>query len=131
VNMTRSARPFLISIAILSAILLISGLLLFKLVFPQWYFPFFPWLVFTFLFVNSGFLIYFFRFLSQTNQQFIRGFMVSTAVKLLIYFLLILVYVLTSPGLAIPFAVTMSILYIAYTGFDLFVMLSMLKRRRK
>jgi len=129
--MISGSRQFIVALTILSAVLLIMGLLLLKLAFPGWYFPFFPWLVLIFLLVNSGFILFFFRFLRRPNQEFIRGFMISTAIKLLIYFMLILAYVLTSPKSAIPFAVAVSILYIAYTAFDLFVMLSMLKRRRK
>jgi uncharacterized membrane protein YozB (DUF420 family) len=129
--MISGSRQFIFTLAILSAVLLLIGLLLLKPAFPEWYFPFLPWLVLIFLLVNSVFIIFFFRFLRRSNQEFIRGFMVSTAIKLLIYFMLILAYVLTSPKSAIPFAVAVSILYITYTAFDLFVMLSLLKRRKE
>jgi hypothetical protein len=129
--MNSGSRKFIVTLILLSVFLLFIGLFVFKMAFPELYFPFFPWLVIIFLLVNTGFILFFFRFLRRTNQEFIRGFMISTAIKLLIYFILILAYVLISPGSAIPFAVSVSILYITYTAFDLFVMLSMLKRRKE
>jgi len=124
-------KKFLAILFILSVILFIAGLFLFKLAFPQWYFPFFPFLVLIFLLVNSGFIAFFFRFLNRSSHEFIRGFILSTAIKLMIYLILILAFVLTSPKTAIPFSVTISLLYIAFTGYDLYVMLSMLKRKKE
>jgi hypothetical protein len=124
-------KKFVVALILLSLFLLVAGLLLFKMFFHEWYFSFFPWLVLIFLLVNTGFIVFFLRFLRQTNNEFVRGFMLSTGIKLMLYIILILAYVLTSPNSAIPFAVTVSMLYIAYTAFDLYVMLSMLKRKKE
>jgi hypothetical protein len=124
-------KKFLIALVVLSVILLAAGFLVFKLAFPDWYFPFFPVLILIFLLVNAGFIFYFLRFLHRPNADFIRGFMISTGIKLLIYFILILAYILSSPKTAIPFSITVSLLYISYTAFDLYVMLSMVKRRKE
>ena len=129
--MSSGLRKFIVILFILSLILLASGLSLFKLAFPEWYFPFFPFLVLIFLLVNSGFIFFFFRFLQRSSREFVRGFVLSTGIKLMIYLILILAYVLTSPKSAIPFSVTVSLLYIAYTAYDLYVMLSMLKRKKE
>jgi hypothetical protein len=129
--MISGVKKFILILLVLSLILLASGFSLFKLAFPEWYFPFFPLLVLIFMLVNSGFIFFFFRFLQRSSQEFIRGFVMSTGIKLLIYLVLILVYVLTTPKSAIPFSVTVSLLYIAYTGYDLYVMLSMLKRKKE
>lgn len=129
--MASGLKKFLITLFILSLIIMAAGLSLFRLVFPEWYFPFFPFLILIFLIVNSAFIVFFFRFLQRTHNEFIRGFVISTGIKLLIYLVLILAYVLTSPKSAIPFSVTVSLLYIAYTAFDLYVMLSMLKRKKE
>jgi FtsH-binding integral membrane protein len=47
------------------------------------------------------------------------------------YLILILAFVLSSPKTAYPISVTLSVLYIAYTAYDLYVMLGLLKERRK
>ena len=57
--------------------------------------------------------------------------MITTGIKLLLYLILILAYVLTSPRSAIPFSITLSVLYIAYTAYDLYVMLTLLKRKKE
>jgi hypothetical protein len=124
-------KKITLGLVILSALLLAAGLMLYKFFFPGWYFGFFPLLVVTFLFVNTVFFIFFSRALSKSDNKFVRSFMVSTAIKLLLYFVLILAYVLTSPETAIPFAVALSMLYIAYTAYDLFVMLTLLKRKKE
>ncbi len=57
--------------------------------------------------------------------------MLSTIIKLMTYLILVLVYVLSFPKSAIPFAITLSVLYIVYTAYDLFIMLSLLKRKKE
>jgi hypothetical protein len=57
--------------------------------------------------------------------------MASTGVKIMIYFILALVYILTSPITAFSFALTLFAAYIVYTAYDLFVMLSLLKSRKE
>ena len=77
------------------------------------------------------FLFFSISSLQKSHNQFIRSFMVSTGIKLMIYLILILVYVLSSPKSAIPFAITLSVLYIAYTAYDLLIMLSLLKQKKE
>jgi len=129
--MDKALRKTLTGLIILSLALLISGIFIFRLIFKDYYFWFFPVLILFFFSVNSGFFAFFHKSLKKPNNQFIRNFMASTAVKLVIYFLLILVYMLASPKTAIPFAVTLSVIYIAYTVYDLLVMLSLIKRRKE
>lgn len=129
--MDKSLRKTLIGLIILSLGLLVTGLIVFGLFFKQYYFWFFPVLIIFFFAVNYGFFVFFHKSLNKSHNQFIRNFMASTAIKLVIYFLLILVYMLASPKTAIPFAVTLSVIYIAYTVYDLLVMLSMIKHRKE
>jgi uncharacterized membrane protein YozB (DUF420 family) len=129
--MIPGTRKFLFALIILSAALGITGILLFRFAFRGWYFAFFPVLILVFFLVNSGFLLYFFRHINQSDNQFIRGFMLSTGIKLMLYLILILVYVILFPRSAIPFTITVAILYIAYTAFDLYAMLSVLKRKKE
>lgn len=129
--MDKSLRKTLVGLIILSIVLLISGMIVFRVFFKDFYFWFFPVLILFFFAVNSAFFIFFHRSLNKTHNQFIRNFMASTAIKLVIYFVLILVYMLASPKTAVPFAITLSVIYIAYTVYDLLVMLSLIKRRKE
>jgi hypothetical protein len=129
--MDKTLWRIIFGLIILSFTLFLAGILLLKTVFIGYYFWFFPVLILFLLLVNSGFFVYFHKSLKKSPNQFVRSFMVSTGVKILIYFILVLSYILTSPKTAIPFALTLAIAYIAYTAYDLLVMLSLLKQRKE
>jgi hypothetical protein len=57
--------------------------------------------------------------------------MLATVIKLVIYLVLVLVYVLVCRDSAIPFAVTLGLLYIAFTAYDLYIMTSKVKRKKE
>ncbi len=129
--MAPGLKKTLIGLVLLSILLAIGGILLFRAYLSNYYFAFFPYLILIFLFVNSVVFFIFYRSLNKSNNQFIRGFMLSTIIKLMTYLILVLVYVLSFPKSAIPFAITLSVLYIVYTAYDLFIMLSLLKRKKE
>jgi hypothetical protein len=129
--MTSGLKKTLAGLVLLSALLAAGGILLFRACLSTYYFSFFPWLILIFLVVNSVVFFIFYRSLNKSNNQFIRGFMLSTIIKLMTYLILVLVYVLSFPKSAIPFAITLSVLYIVYTAYDLFIMLSLLKRKKE
>lgn len=129
--MNKSLRKTISGLLLLSVFLFLAGFILFRAFFPDYYFRFFPVLILLFFLINSGFFVFFHRALAKSPNQFIRSFMASTGIKLVIFFLLILTYMLASPRTALPFAITMSVSYIAFTAYDLVVMLSLLKRRKE
>ena len=129
--MSPGLKKTLIGLVLLSLLLAAGGIFLFRAYLSNYYFSFFPYLVLIFLIVNSVVFFIFFRSLGKSNNQFIRGFMLSTIIKLMTYLILVLVYVLSFPKSAIPFAITLSVLYIVYTAYDLFIMLSLLKRKKE
>ncbi len=129
--MAPGLKKTLIGLVILSILLAAGGIFLFRTYLSSWYFSFFPYLILIFLLVNSVVFLIFYRSLTKSSNQFIRGFMLSTIIKLMTYLILVLVYVLSFPKSAIPFAITLSVLYIVYTAYDLFIMLSLLKRKKE
>jgi hypothetical protein len=129
--MESGLRKTIYGLVILSLAIFITGMALFKTVFLSWYFWFFPFLILFFILVNSGFFIFFHKSLKRSPANFIRSFMATTGAKLVIYMILILSYILTSPKTAVTFAVTLSVVYIAYTAYDLYVMLTLLKRKKE
>jgi hypothetical protein len=129
--MAPGLRKTLIGLVLLSALLATGGIFLFRAYLSNYYFSFFPYLILIFLIVNSVVFFIFYRSLNKSSNQFIRGFMLSTIIKLMTYLILVLVYVLSFPKSAIPFAITLSVLYIVYTAYDLFIMLSLLKRKKE
>jgi hypothetical protein len=129
--MDKALRKTIYGLGILSLILMVIGLVLFQTMFTHHFFWFFPVLILLFFGIHSGFFILFYRSLKKSPNQFIRNFMVSTGVKFVIYFILILSYILSSPGTAIPFAISLSVLYVVYTAYDVLVMLSLIKHRKE
>ena len=129
--MDKTLKKIIFGLILLSLCLLLAGLVVFKAFFPAHYFWFFPVLILIFLIVNTIFFISFYKSLKKSHNQFIRNFMASTGIKLMIYFFVVLAYVLTSPKTAIPFAISLSITYIAYTAYDLLVMLFLIKHRKE
>jgi hypothetical protein len=129
--MATGLKKTLIGLVLLSFLIASGGMLLFRSYLSNYYFTFFPFLILIFLLVNSVVFFIFYRSLNKSNNQFIRSFMLSTIIKLMTYLVLVLVYVLSFPKSAIPFAITLSVLYIVYTAYDLFIMLSLLKRKKE
>lgn len=129
--MRTGLRKIIFRLAVLSSLLFLLGIILFRTVLQPWHFSFFPVLILFFFLVNSGFFAFFQHALKRPDNQFIRIFMITTGIKLLLYLILILAFVLSSPKTAIPFSVTLSVLYIAYTAYDLYVMLGLLKRKKE
>ena len=129
--MSPGLKKTLIGLVLLSILLGIGGFLLFRAYLSAYYFSFFPFLILIFLVVNSVVFFIFYRTLHKSGNQFIRGFMLSTIIKLMTYLILVLVYVLSFPKSAISFAITLSVLYIVYTAYDLYIMISLLKRKKE
>ncbi|MBN2813458.1 MAG: hypothetical protein JXQ80_05235 [Bacteroidales bacterium] len=128
--MDYTLKKVLTGLVVLTAVLFAAGTLLFNTVLREFAFGFFPYLTGILLIVNAGFFTYFYRSLKQSPNQFIRGFMVSTGLKLLFYILLVLAYVFVSPETAVPFAVTLFVMYLAFTIYDSLIMLSLLKKKK-
>jgi hypothetical protein len=129
--MNAGLKKTIIGLVILSALLFGAGMMLFRTLLTSWYFGFFPFLVLIFFSVNAGFFVSFYRAVNKPDNQFIRGFLLSKGIKLVIYLFLVLIYVITTPKSAVPFAVTLSLLYIAYTAYDLHIMTGLVKAKKE
>jgi hypothetical protein len=128
--MGKRSIKIIVGLFVLTVILFAAGMGLFKVVFPEKYFGFFPFLVLLFFIINSGFLIFFSRSINAGDSQFIRMFMLTTGIKFLAYLILVLVYILSSPQSAIPFSVTTAFLYLAYTIYDIYIMIGLVNQKK-
>jgi hypothetical protein len=129
--MEKGLKKILFGLAAISVVLIAVGLILFKTLLAGKYFVFFPLLVLFMFLINAGFFIFFYRSLQQPANAFIRAFMASTGAKLVIYLVLILTYVLTSPKTALVFAITLFVMYLTYSVYDLWIMLTLLKQKKE
>jgi|WetSurMetagenome_2_1015567.scaffolds.fasta_scaffold50473_2 hypothetical protein len=129
--MDKSFKRTLLGLISITLFLFLTGIILFKTMFAAHYFWFFPFLILILFLMNTGFFAFFHRSLQKPVNVFIRNFMTSTGIKLIIYFVLTLSYIFTSPKTAIAFAVTLAVSYVIYTAYDLMVMLSLIKRNKE
>ncbi|MBN2482008.1 MAG: hypothetical protein JXB19_09730 [Bacteroidales bacterium] len=129
--MNHKLKKILIGLTAITVIILGLGVLLFNTILDPYYFSMFPYLVLIFMIVNAAFFIFFFHSMKKTNTQFIRNFMGASGIKTIFYFFLVLAYILTTPQHAIPFSVTLLVLYIIYTAYDLYVTLKLLRRKKE
>ncbi len=129
--MEKELKKIIFGLVLISLIILVLGLVLFKTILTGTYFWFFPFLILFFLIVNTAFFVFFYRSLHKSPAGFIHAFMASTGVKLVLYLILTLTYVLTSPKTALVFIITLAVAYILYTSYDLWVMLALLKQKKE
>jgi hypothetical protein len=114
------------NLIILTGLLSLAGGVLFFLL-PSVITPALPWLILFFLF--STFLI-FYRLLKASNGKFNRFtnlFMIVTVVKLLLLLGIITIYLFINRDDAIRFALTMFVLYLLYSVFEVLWLLKINK----
>jgi len=71
------------------------------------------------------------EFLSKRrHQRFITGYMALTAVRMMIYLVGIIIYVFSFKAQAVVFLITFMVLYLAYTVFEVVVVLKFLKQSK-
>lgn len=124
-------KKTLIGLFVIAVLIFALGMLLFRTILAPHYFNVFPFLVLAFFIINALFFFSFFRSMKKSDAQFIRYFMASTAIKTILYLVIILVYVLVFPQYAIPFSITLLLLYFIFTAYDLLIMVKLLKRKRE
>lgn len=105
------------NLIILTGILSVAGGVLFFLL-PSVITPALPWLILFFLF--STFLIFYMLLKASSGKfnRFTNLFMVVTVVKLLLLLGIITVYLFINKDDAIRFAVSIFILYLIYSSFE-------------
>jgi len=121
--MTGFVRQILLFTAILMAVSLILYFLL-----PRFWFSLsLPFLFFFFL--SSSILSFHFllKSLTQRFSKFVNVFLLTTAVKLLLYIAVIIIYVLVNRSDALPFLISFFILYLCYTVFEVIKLVSVTK----
>jgi F0F1-type ATP synthase assembly protein I len=90
-----------------------------------------PALIVFFLFISWVIIWYLFRASEKSFIKFVNAFMATTGLKLLTLILVIVGYILLNHGDAIPFLVAFFILYLLYTGFEVYAVLYLSKRQKK
>jgi hypothetical protein len=126
--METEVKKFLIKFTIFSLIILGVATVLFISVLKPYYVKAFPLQVLvigTFTVLSHLQLI---KALGKSIQVFTNTFILSITVKLLLYFMFLLVCLLIDSSNALSFVVTFFALYICYTSFEVFQLLNVKKK---
>jgi len=85
---------------------------------PEYYLPIFPFLL-VFFYVFTAFVHrYLLKVSKNSPRQFIQSTMVLTVVRLILYSIIAIIYILVDKENAIPFAIGLMILYLIFTFFE-------------
>ncbi len=100
-----------VAIAAISAFVFVNYL-------PEYYLPIFPFLLLFFYVFTTLVHRYLLKQSKANPKLFIQSTMVLTVVRLLLYSIIAIIYILVDKENAIPFAVGLMILYLIFTFFE-------------
>lgn len=116
---------------IFSAFLAFTGVILSLTLPPGTITPALPLLIVFFLIIAWVIIWYLFRASEKSFIKFVNAYMLSTGLKLLTLILIIVAYIFLNRGDAVPFLVAFFVLYLLYTGFEVYAVLYLSKRQKK
>ena len=122
-------KKYTYRLLIFSAIVAAILFLVFKYALAQYYLPVFPFLI---VFFASISILIHYLLLKASNfriAKFSTFFMGSITVKLFLYIIFLVIYVLVDKTNAVPFLLTFFVLYFIFTIFETFSLLIDLKEK--
>lgn len=118
--MYKSFKEFILQETILAAAITVIGYFLFTSVLEPYYRNIIPLLLVVIYLLTAGvhgFLLVTYR---QEPQKFVRRYMIASAVKIVLYFLFIIIYLLVSPENAAIFLLSFLSFYFLFTLLEVF-----------
>jgi hypothetical protein len=122
-------RKFSLYLFLLTVIITITGWVLFQTYLPEKYFTGFLLIPFLFFSITLAFHYYLIKSSHKEIIKFTPRFIGATGIKMMIYFILIVVYLLIDRHQAVSFLVCFLICYFFYTAFEIISVLKYLKRK--
>ncbi len=128
--MNNHLKKFIIRGIIISLILSIAGFFLFITILKEYFSFSFPVLLLVIFLINVLFHRYLIRSAGGSNRKFPIKFLSATAIKMGLYLILIILFVVFNRENAIPFLFVFMILYVVFTIFEVISVLDYLKITR-
>jgi len=129
--MQAKTLKFFAGLVLLTALIAISAWLLFSSALQKYYPVIFPYILAYFFLLNSLFFYLFSRINKKKNTLFIQQFMILFGVKFILYLISAIVVILLFKKEAVNIAVSAMILYLLYTGYEVFWMTTLVKRKEQ
>ncbi len=126
---TNHLRKFSLYLFLLTVIISTAGWILFQTYLSDKYFTGFPLIPFIFFGITLAFHYYLIKSSQKEIIKFTPRFIGATGIKMMIYFILIVVYLLINRHQAVSFLICFLICYFLYTAFELISVLKYLKRK--
>ncbi len=126
--MRKAISSYIFQSLIISVILALSYFIFCKFGYPDLYTPKVYFLIAILFTINCLFHSYFVYTILEKNEAFVRRFLASTMLKLLIYLTIIVIMIFTSQALIKVILVSFLILYMVYTAHEIYSILEFLKK---
>ena len=129
--MQANTRKFFAGLVLLTCIIALVAWLLYSSALQKNYPGIFPYMLVFFFLLNSLFFYLFTIIFRKDNTVFIRQFMILFGVKFFIYLIAAVAVILLNKNEAVDIAVSAMILYLLYTGYEVFWLTTLAKRKEQ
>ena len=129
--MQANTRKFIAGLVLLTGIIALAAWLLFTSTLQKNYPGIFPYMLAFFLLLNILFFYLFNRINYKDNKVFVRQFMILFGAKFSIYLIAAIVVILLFKKEAVNIAISAMILYLLYTGYEVYWLTTLVKRKEK
>lgn len=127
-NLTKTYMRFLKTLALVTIIVVLAGILVFAII-PSWYYPpVFPYMMGFFVITTMGVYYLMLKALEKRPARFVNLFLLTTMLKLFVYLIFMVVYAILHREVAIPFIVSFFVLYLIYTMVEVICLLQVNRR---
>lgn len=128
---TEPFRKFTLYLFLLTVLITITGWIIFIKIFPEQYFN--GLMLLPLLFFGITIILHFYLIKSSQKEmiKFTPRFIGATGIKMLIYFILILIYLLVDRTHAVSFLISFLVCYMIYTVFEIISVLKYLKKSKQ
>ena len=122
---------FFAGLLLITAIIGLFAFILFRTILQAHYPVIFPYMLGFFFLLNCLFFMAVVRIQQQDSNIFIRQFMILFGVKFFIYLIAAVAVILLNKNEAVDIAVSAMILYLLYTGYEVFWLTTLAKRKEQ
>ena len=127
--MSKSLTKFLLRLILLALVVVVIGYVLFTGILEAYYLPVFPFLFLILLLITAMVHVVLLRAIEKMPGKFIRQFMTASGIKVIVYLLIIIVYLLIRRENATSFLLTFLAFYLIFTTFEVLSILDSVREK--
>jgi hypothetical protein len=128
--MSKDFKPFLFKLALLSIALLVIYGIMFNFYFKSYFLAIFPIILIYFFIITGGTFYSLLKANLLSHIRFINKYIAITTLRLLLNLFFIIAYLYFVKINPIGFVVTFLLIYLAYSFFEVFAILSVINKKK-